>query len=204
YSVGLGEAFRQDFTALGGRIVAEARYAEGDSDFSAQLTSLKPLAPDVLVIPGYYTDVGLIARQARSLRLSAVFLGGDGWDSPKLTEIGGLAIEGAYLSNHYSAEDPSPTARQFIAAYTKRYGAEPDSIAALSYDAARVLFDAMRRAGSTDGPLVRDALATTHGFAGVTGTITMDSNRNPVKPAVVLKVEGGRFRFAASIAPSDK
>ena len=201
YSVGLAEAFRRDFTAAGGRVVADSKYTEGDSDFSAQLTAIKPLVPDVLVIPGYYTDVGLIARQARSLGLTAILLGADGWDSPKLVEIGGAALEGSYLSNHYSVEDPSPTVQKFLAAYSKAYGAEPDSIAALSYDAARVLFDAIRRAGTTDGKRLRDALAATKGFPGVTGTITMDADRNPVKPAVVLRIEGGKFRFAASVSP---
>ena len=149
-----------------------------------------------------YTDAGLIARQARALGLSSVLLGGDGWDSPKLVEIGGAALEGAYFSNHYSVDDPSEAARSFVATYRKVYGADPDSIAASSYDAARMLFDAMRRAGSTEGRPLRDALGKTAGFAGVTGTITMDENRNPVKSAVVLKIENGRFRFAASVSPS--
>jgi branched-chain amino acid transport system substrate-binding protein len=201
YSVGLGEAFRAAFTAAGGRIAGEAKYSEGDSDFSAQLTALIPSHPDVLMIPGYYTDAGLIARQARSLGLTATLLGADGWDSPKLVEIGGEAMEGAYLSNHYSVDDPSPTVRRFVDAYRAKYGADPDSIAASSYDAMRLLADAITRAGSTEGRRIRDALAGTKGFAGVTGTISMDADRNPIKPAVVLKVEGGRFRFADSVAP---
>jgi branched-chain amino acid transport system substrate-binding protein len=201
YSVGLAEAFRKDFTEMGGRIVAEVKYSEGDSDFSAQLTAIRSERPDVLFVPGYYTDAGLIARQARSLGLKAVLLGADGWDSPKLVEIGGEAIEGAYLSNHYSVDDPAPAVRAFVGAYEARYGADPDSIAALSYDATRLLADAIDRAGSTEGKRVRDALASTRDFHGVTGTITMDADRNPVKPAVILKVEGGKFRFAESIAP---
>jgi len=203
YSVGLGDAFRSAFTAAGGRIVADAKYSEGDSDFSAQLTSLGPLHPDVLFIPGYYTDVGLIARQARSLGLKATLLGADGWDSPKLVEIGGEAMEGSYLSNHYSVDDPAPAVRAFVDAYKAKYGADPDSIAATSYDAMRLLADAITRAGSTEGPRVRDALAATKDFAAVTGRITMDADRNPIKPAVVLRVEGGRFRFADSVAPSN-
>jgi branched-chain amino acid transport system substrate-binding protein len=203
YSVGLAEAFRADFAAAGGRVLAETKYSEGDSDFSAQLTALLPQKPDVLIVPGYYTDAGLIARQARALGLSSVLLGGDGWDSPKLVEIGGTALEGAYFSNHYSVDDPSETARSFVATYRTTYGADPDSIAASSYDAARMLFDAMRRAGSTEGRPLRDAIGKTAGFAGVTGTITMDENRNPVKSAVVLKIENGRFRFAASVSPSN-
>jgi len=201
YSVGLAEAFRSSFEAAGGRVVSELKYAEGDSDFSAQLTAMRPLQPDVLIIPGYYTDAGLIARQARSLGLTAVLLGADGWDSPKLVEIGGEAMEGSYLSNHYSVDDPSPAVRKFVDAYKAKYGSEPDSIAALSYDATRLLADAIERAGSTEGRRVRDALASTKDFAGVTGTITMDADRNPVKPAVILKVEKGRFRFAAAVAP---
>jgi len=201
YSVGLAEAFQEHFEKGGGRVVADLKYSEGDSDFSAQLTALLPLRPDTLFIPGYYTDAGLIARQARSLGLRSVLLGADGWDSPKVAEIGGNAVEGAYFSNHYSVDDPSPAVRSFVAEYKKSYGAEPDSIAALSYDAARLIADAIKRAGSTEGKRVRDALAATKEFPGVTGSITMDADRNPVKPAVILKVEGGEFRFVEAIAP---
>ena len=201
YSVGLADAFRRAFTALGGKIVAELKYAEGDSDFSAQLTALQAAAPDAVMIPGYYTDAGLIARQARSLGIKAVLLGADGWDSPKLVEIGGAAVEGSYFSNHYSIDDPSPAVRRFVEEYRKAYGTLPDSIATLSYEAARLVADAIKRAGSTEGKRVRDALASTVDFPGVTGTITMDEDRNPVKAAVILKVEGGRFRYAATIPP---
>jgi branched-chain amino acid transport system substrate-binding protein len=199
YSVGLADAFRAAFTAAGGEIVDEQKYAEGDSDFSAQLTALRPKSPDVLFVPGYYTDAGLIARQAHALGLKATLLGADGWDSPKLTEIGGEAVEGAYLTNHYSVDDPAPAVRKFVDAYRARFGAAPDSIAASSYDAMRMLADAITRAGSTEGRRVRDALAATKDFAGVTGTITMDADRNPIKPIVILKVEGGRFKFAGAV-----
>jgi branched-chain amino acid transport system substrate-binding protein len=121
--------------------------------------------------------------------------------TPKLTEIGGDTVEGAYFSNHYSVDDPSPAVQQFVAAYRKKYGANPDSIAALSYDAARLLADAIRRAGSTEGKRMRDALAETKDFSGVSGMIKMDADRNPIKPAVVLKVEGGRFRFVTAVSP---
>jgi branched-chain amino acid transport system substrate-binding protein len=201
YSVGLAQAFRESFEKAGGRILAEQNYSEGDSDFSAQLTAIRPLDPDVLVVPGYYTDAGLIARQAKALGIRATLLGGDGWDSPKLTEIGGDTVEGAYFSNHYSVDDPSPAVQKFVAAYRKKYGANPDSIAALSYDAARLLADAIRRAGSTEGKRMRDALAETKDFSGVSGMIKMDADRNPIKPAVVLKVEGGRFRFVTAVSP---
>jgi branched-chain amino acid transport system substrate-binding protein len=186
---------------MGGRVIQESKYGEGDSDFSAQLTAIRPAKPDAIVVPGYYTDAGLIARQARSLGIESVLLGADGWDSPKLTEIGGAAVEGAYFTNHYSVEDPSPAVRAFVGDYRRAYGADPDSIAALSYDAARLIADAMRRAGSAESKRLRDALAATKDFPGVSGKITMDADRNPVKPAVILKVEGGKFRYAATIAP---
>jgi branched-chain amino acid transport system substrate-binding protein len=203
YSVGLADAFRRDFTAAGGKILSELKYTEGDSDFSAQLTAIAAEKPDVLFVPGYYTDAGLIARQARGLGITATLLGADGWDSPKLTEIGGEAIEGAYLSNHYSPDDPSPAVQTFVAAYRKAYGRVPDSIAASSYDAARLIADAIRRAGSTEGKRVRDALASTAGFAGVTGKITFDADRNPVKAAVMLRVGKGAFHYVASVAPAE-
>jgi branched-chain amino acid transport system substrate-binding protein len=201
YSVGLAEEIRKDFTAQGGRMLTEMKYSEGDSDFSAQLTALRPENPDVLFVPGYYTDAGLIARQARALGVKATLLGADGWDSPKLVEIGGAATEGSYFANNFSVDDPSPAVRRFVAAFQGRYGAEPDGIAAHSYDAMKLLADAITRAGSTEGKRVRDAIASTRDFPGVTGAITMPPDRNPIKPAVILKVDGGRFRFAASIAP---
>ena len=201
YSVGLADAIRRDFEASGGRVVAEQRYSEGDSDFSAQLTAIRPAAPDVLFVPGYYTDAGLIARQARALGIQAALVGADGFDSPKLVEIGGPSVEGVYFSNHYTPEDPSPAVRSFVAAYRQAFGADPDSIAALSYDAARLIADAMQRAGSTEGKRVRDALASTRDFPGVTGRITFDADRNPIKPIVILKVEGGKFRYAGTVGP---
>ena len=201
YSVGLADAFESQFVGLGGRIASKMKYSEGDSDFSAQLTAVRATNPAVLFIPGYYTDAGLIARQARGLALTATLLGGDGWDSPKLSEIGGAAIEGSYFSNHYSVDDPAPAVRAFVGSYKKAYGAEPDSIAATSYDAARIIADAIRRAGSTEGKRVRDALASTKDFPGVTGSITMDADRNPTKLPVILKIESGRPKFAATLKP---
>ena len=200
YSVGLADAFRRDFIGAGGRVVADLKYTEGDSDFSAQLTSIRALGPDVLFVPGYYTDAGLIARQARALGVAATLIGADGFDSSKLTEIGGEAVEGTYFSNHYSPDDPSPEVRKFVETYRKRFASVPDSIAATSYDAANLIADAIRRAGSTEGKRVRDALASTSGFRGVTGTISFDPDRNPVKGAVILRVEKGKFRFVESVA----
>ncbi|MET0657236.1 MAG: ABC transporter substrate-binding protein [Steroidobacteraceae bacterium] len=201
YSVGLRNFFSETYKGLGGQIVGEQSYSEGDSDFRAQLTQLKSLAPEAIYVPGYYTEVGTIARQARELGITVPLMGGDGWDSPKLVEIGGKAIEGSYLSNHYSVDDPSPAIQKFVSSYKTKFGAVPDALAGLAYDAAYVLADAMKRAGTTDGAKVRDAIAATKGFVGVTGTITIDKNRNAVKPAAVLKVTGGKFEFVESIAP---
>jgi branched-chain amino acid transport system substrate-binding protein len=201
YSVGLRQYFTNTFKGLGGQIVAEQSYSEGDSDFRAQLTQLKSSNPEAIYVPGYYTEASTIARQARELGITAPLLGGDGWDSPKLFEIGGKAIEGSYISNHYSTQDPSPAIQKFVADYKAKYGAVPDALAALGFDAAKILADAMRRAGSSEGPKVREAIAATVDFPGVTGKITIDKDRNAVKPAVVLKVADGKFQYMETISP---
>lgn len=204
YSVGLGAAFRRSFEKLGGRVTGEQRYSEGDTDFSAQLTQMREAPADVVFVPGYYTDVGLIARQKKSLGVAGTLLGGDGWDSPRLVEIGGEALDGACFGNHYSPEDPDPAVRRFVDAYRARFGAVPDSIGALAYDAARLLADAIRRAGSTSGARVREALAATKGFPGVTGGITFDLERNPVKPIAILRIEKGRYTFVKRLQPDSR
>jgi branched-chain amino acid transport system substrate-binding protein len=201
YSVGLRQFFTSTFKDLGGEIVGEQSYSEGDSDFRAQLTQLKSLKPEAIYVPGYYTEAGTVARQARELGLAVPLMGGDGWDSQRLFEIGGQAIEGSYISNHYSADDPNPVIQKFVAEYKKKHGQTPDGLAALAYDAARILSDAMKRAGSAEGPKVRDAIAATKDFDGVTGKISIDDKRNAVKPAVVLKVSGGKFTYVETIAP---
>lgn len=201
YSLGLSEVFSREYPKMGGKVVGSEAYAQGDTDFRAQLTALKGLQPEVIYVPGYYTDVGLIARQARELGIKAVLLGGDGWESSKLYELGGRAIEGSYFSNHYSPEDPSPAVRKFIEDYKAAYGNVPDSLAALGYDSARVAIEALKRTPDLSGPAIRDAIAATKDFTGVAGTITLDSKRNAIKPAVVLKVEGGASKYVATIAP---
>jgi branched-chain amino acid transport system substrate-binding protein len=202
YSVGLQTFFRQTFKAFGGEIVAEQSYSEGDSDFRAQLTQIKSANPEGIYVPGYYTEVGTIARQARELGITVPLIGGDGWDSPRLWEIGGEALNGCHFSNHYSVDDPSPAVQKFVADYRKKYNQTPDALGALGYDAARILADAMTRANSTSGDKVRDALAATKDFQGVTGTITINSERNAVKPAVVLKIENGKFVYVTTVKPT--
>jgi branched-chain amino acid transport system substrate-binding protein len=202
YSVGLADYFTKSFTAAGGVIVGDESYSAGDKDFNAQLTSLKGKTPAAIFIPGYYTEVGLIARQARKLGVHAILLGGDGWDSEKLWEIGGEALNGSYFSNHYSVDNPSPVIQGFVTSFKARYdGMVPDALAALGYDAARVMIDAIRRAGSDDPKLIRDSLATTKGFAGITGVITLNESRDAIKPAVVLEVKDGKFVFKETIDP---
>ncbi|MGH9857877.1 MAG: ABC transporter substrate-binding protein, partial [Acidobacteriota bacterium] len=201
YSVGLADVFVENFKKMGGNIVADQSYSEGDTDFSAQLTSIRATNPQAIFVPGYYTEVGLIGRQARKLGLTIPLMGGDGWDSPKLWEIGGEALNDCYYSNHYSVEDPNPAIQKFVADYQKRFGQVPDALAALGYDAARILFHAFRTAGGTDPAKVRDVIAQTKDFAGVTGSITIDGNRNAVKPAVVLRVKNGKLEYVETVKP---
>ena len=210
YSVGLANFFVENFKKLGGVIIADESYSQGDKDFTAQLTSIKGKDPEAVFVPGYYTEVGLIARQARKLGIKGPLLGGDGWDSSKLWEIGGDALNGCYYSNHYSVDDPSPILQKFVKDYKARYGTTsdsiPDAMAALGYDAALVLADAIKRANSARPDSIKMALAQTKGFMGVTGNTTLDENRNAVKPAVVLEVlvdekGNGRNKFKESVSP---
>jgi len=205
YSKGLTDYFKLSFGRLGGTIVSEQTYTQGDADFKGQLSTIRSAEPDVIYIPGYYGDVALIAKQARMIGLTQPLLGGDGWDAPELWQLGGDALNGAYISTHYSADNPSPGIQQFVDLYKQRYGnLLPDAHAALAYDAARLLFDALARTGSTDGDKLRDALAETKNFNGVTGVISMDANRNAVKPAVVLKLQDLKFIYQETIQPSDQ
>jgi branched-chain amino acid transport system substrate-binding protein len=201
YSVGLADYFLSKFKDLGGTIVNDQSYKAGDQDFKAQLTAIKARAPEAIYVPGYYTDVALIARQARELGIKAPLMGGDGWDSAKLFEIGGKAIEGSFFSNHYSPDDPSPRIQEFISKFKARYGAVPDSMAATGYDAALVAADAISRAKDVSGEAIAQAIAQTKGFPGVTGVITLDEDHNAVKPAVVLEVKGGKAVYVATVSP---
>jgi branched-chain amino acid transport system substrate-binding protein len=202
YSKGLTDYFKLSFARLGGSIVTEQTYTQGDADFKGQLSTIRSAEPDVIYIPGYYGDVALIAKQARMIGLTQPLLGGDGWDAPELWQIGGDALNGAYISTHYSVDDPSPAIKQFVDLYKQRYGnLLPDAHAALAFDAARILFDAITRTGSTDGDKLRDALAQTKNFNGVTGVISMDGDRNAVKPAVVLKLQDLKFIYQETVQP---
>ncbi len=201
YSEGLTEVFQAKFSGAGGKIVGVEAYSKGDTDFRAQLTNIKKLKPEGLYVPGYYQDVALIAEQAKELGLKTVMMGGDGWDSSKLFELGGDAVDGSYVSNHYSSDDPSPRVQEFIKRYQAKFKTTPDSLAALGYDSANVVIEAMKRSADLSGPALREEIAKTKDFPGVAGTITLDAQRNPVKPAVVLKVEGGKFKYVDTVSP---
>jgi len=199
YSQGLSEVFTRVFEAAGGKVLGEESFSQGDKDFRAQLTKLKDLNPDVLYVPAYYGDVAPILSQARQLGLRATGLGGDGWDSPKLVEVAGDAAEGGYFSNHYSKDDPNPVVQGFVAGYHKRYHEDPDALAALAYDAVRVVTEALERAGQVDRKALRDAIAQTVDFDGVTGKITIDPQRNAHKSAAILTIKGGKQAFVQTM-----
>ncbi|HXZ86623.1 MAG TPA: ABC transporter substrate-binding protein [Myxococcota bacterium] len=200
YSVGLADFFRATITKSGGEIVADERYTSGDIEFRAQLTTIRAANPDAIFVPGYYTELGLIAKQARELGINVPLLGGDGWDSEKTLEIGGDAVEGYFFSTHYAADSDDPHVQDFVKKFSAEYGATPDAMAALGYDTAGILADALRRAGSSDGEKLRDAIAATQGFAGVTGRISIDQNRNARKDAVVLQIRGGKFHYYRTVS----
>jgi branched-chain amino acid transport system substrate-binding protein len=200
-AVGLAKYFKERFTADGGAIVVEPKYGEGDKDFRAQLTAIKSAGADGIFVPGYYAEAALICKQARELGLTVPLFGVDGWESPELIQIGGAAVEGSYFSTHYSPENQSAAVVAFNTRFKQRWGIDTNALSALGYDSAMVLVDAIKRAGTTDGPKLRDALAVTQDFAGATGRITFDAQRNPTKSAVVLTVKNGRYAFVQDVHP---
>jgi branched-chain amino acid transport system substrate-binding protein len=201
YSLGLAKFFKEGFVADGGKIAAEQNYSSGDKDFSAELTDIKAANPDGIFVPGYYTEVGLIALQARQLGITVPMFGGDGWESSSLVPIGGAAMEGDYFSTHFSPQSTSPAVQNFVKEFKAKYNETPDAMAALGYDSAMILADAMKRAGTTNGAKVRDALAATKDFPGVTGQITMDADRNASKAAVILTIKNGTFNYVQTVSP---
>ncbi len=222
YSVGLARFFNEEFTRLGGQIVGDESYVQGDVDFKAPLTALISRGPEAIFVPGYYTEVGLIARQARELGYNGPLLGGDGWDSPRLIGIGGTSLEGCYFSTHYSTDDPTPVVQEFIRDYKAKYASPPDAMAATGYDAARLLVQKLEElqkespdlfASLVDGgggtnrstraqalAALRTLIAGTKDFPGVTGSITLDENRNARKPAVVLQIRDSEYHFVERVS----
>lgn len=202
YSKGLHDFFTEAVQKGGGEIVADESYGEGDVDFKAQLTKIKGTNPEVIYVPGYYTEVGLICRQARELGISAPLTGGDGWDSERTFDIGRDSVNGCYFTTHYSPDEDRAEVKTFVDLYKKKYsGKTPDAMAILGYDAMRLMADAITRAGSTRGSDIRKALAETKDFPGASGSITINKDRNAEKPIVVLKIEEQKTKYVTSIKP---
>lgn len=201
YSIGLADSITKGFKARGGQIVTDTSFQSGESDFRAQLTEIKGKNPDVIFVPGYYGEVALITQQARKMGIKQPMIGGDGWDSADLLKVAGkAALENTYYSNHFAADTKEPAAQAFLAAYQKKYGGKPDAMAALGFDAFNLLMNAMKNAKELTRDGVKDAIAQTKDFQAVTGKITLDKDRNAVKPAMMLKFssegEGGYKHFA--------
>ncbi len=202
YSVGLAKFFTATFTKGGGMIALEQKYSEGDKDFRAQLTAVKAAGVEAIFVPGYYTESALIVRQARDLGITVPFIGGDGWEDEQLLKIAGDALNGCYYSTHFSPENTDPAVGKFVGKYKARWNGEvPGAFSALGYDAVYVLADALKRAGTTDGAKLRDALAATKDFAGASGVTTIDQDRNATKPATIIAIKGGKLQFHKTVAP---
>lgn len=202
YSKGLADEFKKAFTKAGGTITTEKSYGDGDADYSAQIAAIRDSKPEAVFIPGYYTDAANIAIQMQKAGVSATLIGGDGWDSEELGKIGGPAVEGSYFCNHYAPDQNSPEVAEFVKKYQAAYGKIPDALAALGYDAAKLLVQSMGKAKSLEGKDLADAINETKGFVGVTGTINLDAKRNAQKPLVIVQVKGGMPTFVASIDPT--
>ena len=201
YSIGVTAELRGYFTQNGGQIVQEFSFSSGDTDFRAQLSSLKNVHPDVVFLPAYYTEAALILREARQLGITVPFVGGEGWDSPSLVAVAGKSADGSFYTNHFSPNDPAPKVHSFVQAYQAKYGHVPDALAALWYDGAWLLADAIRRAGSFEPSKIRDALAVTKDFSGVTGNISLDDQRNASKPGVVVTIAKGQVKMVERVLP---
>jgi branched-chain amino acid transport system substrate-binding protein len=198
YSVGLGKVIEAEFPKYGGEIVIKENYSTGQKDFQNQLTNIRAQNPEIVFLPGYYTEIVNMLPQARKLGITCPFIGGDGWDSDQTIKVGKEAVNGCYFTNHYAPEDPDPKVQEFVKKFKARFNGEtPDAMAVLAYDAANILFAAIDRAKSTDGPKIRDALSQTKDFDGVTGKITIGPDRNAIKPGVVLEIENGQLKLVA-------
>ncbi|NLT95828.1 MAG: ABC transporter substrate-binding protein [Clostridia bacterium] len=203
YAEGLAKNFIATFEAAGGTIVAQEGYVAKDKDFNAILTSVKGKEFDVIFLPGYYQEAGLIIKQARDLGIDAPILGADGFDSPVLLELAGAeALNNVFFSNHYSNIDEDPLVKEFIEAYKAKYGKEPNAFNALGYDLGKFIADAISRAGSTNPEAIKDALANTKGFVGVTGTFDMGEDHNPIKSIVVIGLENGVQTSSVKVDPN--
>ena len=202
YSKGLASFFKQAYTSKGGEIVGEEAYLQKDTDFKAVLTKIKTMNPEILYVPGYYEEVGKIIKQARELGMNLPIVGGDGWDSPKLSEIAGAGpLNNTFFTNHYSPDDTSAASKAFVDAYVKAYNQKPDAPAVLGYDGARLMMDAISRAGGTEGAKVSKALAETKNYKAVTGDTSLNETHDAVKSAVIIEFKDGKQAYRATVKP---
>ncbi len=203
YSKGLAEVFKREFKNLGGKIINQNfTYTQKDTDFRSLIRKVKRKNPDVIFLPGYYLEVGLILMQARQMKLNVPFLGGDGWDSPKLQQLAGKeGIKNNYISSHFSADDKNPVVQEFVKEYVKKYSQKPGAMAALGYDGMLLTIEALRRAKSLDKKDINDAIVSTKNFSGITGSITIDEHRNAKKSAVVLETTSDGMTFKQRVSP---
>lgn len=202
YSKGLAKFFKDNFVKNGGTILGEEAYLQKDQDFKTILVKIKSLNPEVIYVPGYYEEVAKIVKQAREFGITVPFVGGDGWDSPKLIEIGTpAALNNTFFTNHYSVEDTSPASKSFVDAYKKEYGQMPDAMAVLGYDSLYVLVDAIKRANGTEPAKIREALAATKDYPAVTGKTSMNESHDAVKAAVILEMKDGKQVYRATVNP---
>ncbi len=202
YNKGIAEFFKKTFEESGGEVVAFETYTTGDKDFTAQLTKIKDANPDVIFLPNYYSEVPLQIQQAHRLGITVPFLGSDSWGSNELITLCGADCEGYYFSTHYAADNASPVAVKFINAYKAKYGSTPDDVAALTYDAFGLLWQALQAAGKVDRQAVRDALAKIPRYDGVTGVLQFqEGSGDPIKSAVILQIKNGAFVFFANANP---
>ena len=201
YNKGIAEFFKQSFEAMGGRVVAFASYTKDDKDFSSQLTTIKAANPGVLFLPNYYNEVPLQVQQARRLGITCPFIGSDSWGSPEILTLCGVELEESYFSTHYAPDIATDTAQKFIKAYEAKYGKKPDDVAALTYDAGKLLLTAISQAGTLERQKVRDALAAVQDFEGVTGSMKFHGTGDPIKSAVIIHVTGCKFRFYSTVSP---
>ena len=197
YVRGLAEFFIAAFEANGGKIVGKETYTSNDTDFSAILAKVADSKAEVLYLPDYYQVVNLVAKQAKEKGVTAVMMGGDGWDS---SDLDFQAADGGYFSNHYSPDDTRPIVQEFVKNYKAKYGSVPDALATLGYDATNLLIAAIAKAGVDDASKVKDAMASLK-FEAVSGTITFDENHNPVKSAAVLQIKDGKQVYVTTINP---
>ncbi|MFJ5759496.1 ABC transporter substrate-binding protein [Neobacillus sp. NPDC093182] len=203
YSKGLAASFQESFEGNGGKVVAEEAYVAKDTDFNAILTNIKAKNPEFIFLPGFYEEVGLIIKQARALGITVPIMGGDGWDSPTLVDIAGAdPLNNTFITNHYSSGDSDPKVQDFVKAFEGKYdGKSPDAFAALGYDTAYYLADAIKRAGSGDPEKIKKALEETDGLALVSGNLKLDKNHDPIKAAVILEYKGGKQEFNTKVNP---